>query len=166
MKLRQSIRLFLDKLRQHRWLLLAAPGLCTLVILLGLSSKQHPPVIETITTEGSPQAKATPRATVNAMPQLPQRDVDVEVAGDHIAAAAAYLKNRQSAAALRALTQAGTVTSHAIERRKQTGKRFDMLEETLREIDSVERSVQHGALGEARTHLISLNKKLDDSLEH
>jgi predicted phage gp36 major capsid-like protein len=77
-----------------------------------------------------------------------------------------YLKNRQSAAALRAMTQARTVTAHAIARRRQQGKRFDVLEETLRGIDSAERYVQRGALGDARAHLITLNQKLDDSLEH
>ncbi|MDT4898122.1 MAG: hypothetical protein QOH25_3199 [Acidobacteriota bacterium] len=153
------------RLRSRRSIVLGALGLCTLFLFIGLSSSWHTPVVETITTEESPQTHATPGPAVHFTPQLPQRDADIEAAGDHLAAATVYLKNRQSAAALRAMTQARSATAHAIDLRRQQGKRFDVLEETLREIDSAERYVQHGALGDARARLISLNKRLDDSLE-
>jgi hypothetical protein len=151
--------------RSHTLLIAGLLGLCTLLLFFALSSRRRTPIVETVTTEESPQTRATPGPALQFTPQLPQRDADIEAAGDHIAAATVYLKNRQSAAALRAMTQARSATAHAIDHRRQQGKRFDVLEETLREIDSAERYVQHGALGDARTRLISLNKKLDDSLE-
>ncbi len=165
MKYREQITTRIGQLRSHRLLLLGALGVCALLLFFGLSSKWHTPVVETITTEESPQTRATPGPALQFTPQLPQRDADIEAAGDHIAAATVYLKNRQSAAALRAMTQARSATAHAIDRRRQQGKQFDVLEEALREIDSAEHYVQHGAFGDARTRLISLNKKLDDSLE-
>jgi hypothetical protein len=152
------------KLRSHRWYVLGALALCSLLLLFRLPTRWHTPVVETITTEEGSQAHSTPGPAVQFTPQLPQRDADIEAAGDHLAAATVYLKNRQSTAALRAMTQARSATAHAIDRRKQQGKQFDVLEETLRGIDSAERFVQRGALGDARAHLITLNKRLDDSL--
>jgi hypothetical protein len=166
MKYREQITTSAGKVWSHRWYVTGALGLCALLLLFGLRARQRTPVVETITTKEGAQTRATPGPAVHFTPQLPQRDADLEVAGDHIAAATVYLKNRQSAAALRAMTQARSATAHAIDRRKQQGKRFDVLEETLREIDSAERYVQHGALSDARARLISLNNKLDDSLEH
>ena len=166
MKYRQQIMAATAWLWSHRFYILGALGLCTLTLLLALHSRRRTPVVETITTEEGSQAHAVPRPAVHFPPQLPQRDSDIEAAGDHIAAATVFLKNRQSAAALRAMTQARSATAHAIDHRRQQGKRFDVLEEALREIDSAERYVQHGALSDARARLISLNHRLDDSLEH
>ena len=166
MKYRQHIKASAAKLWSRRFYLLGALGLLTLFLLFALPARRRTPVVETITTEEGSQQRAVPRPAVHFTPQLPQRDADIEAAGDHIAAATVFLKNRQSAAALRAMTQARSATAHAIDRRRQQGKRFDVLEETLREIDSAERYVQHGALGDARARLISLNNRLDDSLEH
>lgn len=152
------------KFWSHRWYVLGALGVCSLLLLFWLPTRWHRPVVETITTEEGPQTRSTPGPAVQFAPQLPQRDADIEAAGDHLAAATVYLKNRQSAAAIRAMTQARSATAHAIDRRKQQGKQFDVLEETLRGIDYAERFVQRGALGDARAHLINLNKRLDDSL--
>jgi hypothetical protein len=165
MKYREQITARRVQFRSHRWLAFVLLGMFTLLLFFRLSSIWHTPIVETITTEESPQTRATPAPALQFAPQLPERDADIEAAGDHIAAATVYLKNRQSAPALRAITQARTATAHAIDHRRQQGKRFDVLEETLREIDSAERYVQHGALGDARTRLVSLNKKLDDSLQ-
>jgi hypothetical protein len=166
MKYRQQIKAAAVKLWSSRFYLLIVVGLCTLFLLFTLPARRRTPVVETITTEEGSQQRVAPRPAVQFTPQLPQRDADIEAAGDHIAAATVFLKNRQSAAALRAMTQARSATAHAIDHRRQQGKRFDLLEETLREIDSAERYVQHGALGDARARLISLNNRLDDSLEH
>jgi hypothetical protein len=166
MKYRQQIKSSATKLWSYRFYLLGALCLCTIFLLFALHSRRRTPVVETITTEEGSQTHAAPRPAVQFTPQLPQRDADIEAAGDHIAAATVFLKNRQSAAALRAMTQARSATTHAIDRRRQQGKRFDLLEETLREIDSAERYVQHGALNDARARLISLNNRLDDSLEY
>ncbi len=151
------------KLRVHRWPALGALILCSLLLLLGLSTRPRTPVVETITTEEAPQTHAAP---VQFTPQLPQRDADIEAAGDHLSAATVYLKNRQSTAALHAMTQARNVTARAIDRRRQQGQRFEVLEETLKGIDFAEHYIQRGALGDARAHLITLTRKLDDSLEH
>ncbi|HVF55900.1 MAG TPA: hypothetical protein VM934_07095 [Pyrinomonadaceae bacterium] len=164
MKYSDHLKRATGRLRPPQLLGLGALGLCALLLLAGLSPRWHKPVVETITTVGTRQTNAQP-AAVHFTPQLPRRDVDVEAAGDHIAAAAMYLKSRQSAAALRAMTQARAATTHAIDRRRQQGKQFDVLQETLKEIDSAEHSVQRGALGDARVRLISLNGRLDDSLE-
>jgi hypothetical protein len=165
MKYREQLATLAGKLRAHRWAALGALALCVLLFLLGWSSGWRTPVVETITTEEAQQPRTVPRSAVQFTPQLPQRDADIEAAGDHLAAATVYLKNRQSAAALRAITQARTAAAHAIDRRRQQGKQFDVLDETLRGIDSAERFIQRGAFGEARAHLIALNKRLDDSLE-
>ena len=164
MKYRQRI-VAAAKVWSRRSFILVALGACALFLLLGLLPRPKTPIVETITTEEGAQPRTAPRPAVHFTPQLPQRDADIEAAGDHLAAATVYLRNRQGAAALRAMTQARSATAHAIERRRQEGKRFDLLEETLKGIDSAERSVQRGALNDARTRLISLNHKLDDSLE-
>jgi soluble cytochrome b562 len=167
MKYRQQLKASTAQLfRSPRFYILGALCCCTLILLFALHSRRRTPVVETITTEEASQTRIAPRPAVQFTPQLPQRDADIEAAGDHIAAATVFLKNRQSAAALRAMTQARSATAHAIDRRRQQGKGFDLLEETLREIDSAERYVQHGALSDARARLISLNNRLDDSLEH
>lgn len=165
MKDREQLAASSGKFRLHRWQALGALGLCALLFLLALTSSWRTPVVETITTEEVTPAHAAPGPAVQFTPQLPLRDVDIETAGDHLAAATVYLKNRQSAAALRAITQARSATAHAIDRRRQQGKQFDVLDETLKGIDAAERYIQRGALGEARTHLIAVNKRLDDSLE-
>ena len=144
---------------------IAVLGLSVLLLLvIVIPDLRKKPVIETATTQGIARAAAMPGPAVQFTPQLPERDADVEAAGDHIAAATAYLKNRQSAAALRALAQARSAASHAIEARRQQGKRVDVFEETLKGLDAAEHFVQRGALNDARTRLIALNKKLDDSL--
>jgi hypothetical protein len=166
MKYRELLKASAVRLGRLRWFLAGALVLCLLLLLFGLPAGWRRPVIETITTREGSQAHPAPAPAVHFTPQLPQRDADIESAGDNLAAATVYLKNRQSAAALRAMTQARNATAHAIDRRRQQGKRFDVLEEALREIDSAERFVQHGALGDARARLASLNHRLDASLEY
>lgn len=166
MRYRERIATHAKEIWLRRPYILVAPGLCVLLLLLMLAPDLNKrPFIETATTQGTARPNPTPGPAVQFTPQLPQRDADIEAAGDHIAAATAYLKNRQGAAALRAMTQARTAASRAIEVRRQQGKPVDALEETLKGLDSAERSVQRGALNDARTRLITLNKKLDDSLE-
>ncbi|HEY0379093.1 MAG TPA: hypothetical protein VGC87_19410 [Pyrinomonadaceae bacterium] len=146
--------------------LLVALCLCALLLLVIFAPDlRKSPVIETATTRASARASATPGPAVQFTPRLPQRDADVEAAGDHIAAATAYLKGRQGAAALRAMAQARAAAARAIERRRQQGKSVDVLEDTLKGIDSAQHAVERGALTDARAHLIALNKSLDDSLE-
>jgi hypothetical protein len=147
----------------RRWYLVGVVGLCSLAAGWWVSSNR--PVVVTITTGGA-RSTSSPAATgVHFAPVLPQRDADIETAGDHIAAASMYLKSRQNAAAIRSMNQARASTVHAIEHRKQQGKQFDSLQETLKEIDAAEHSVRRGALGDARAHLASLNSRLDNSLE-
>jgi hypothetical protein len=147
----------------RRWYVVGALGLCSLA--LGLWQGSNSPVVVTITT-GETRSNFSPAASgVHFTPVLPQRDADIETAGDHIAAASMYLKSRQNAAAIRSMNQARASTAHAIDRRRQQGKQVESLQETLKEIDAAERSVRRGALGDARAHLASLNGRLDNSLE-
>ena len=165
MKYSERFKTWTKDLWLSRPYIFGALGLCSLLLLVLFAPDLRKPVIETAATKGTARASAAPGPAVLFTPQLPRRDADVEAAGDHIAAATAYLKNRQGALALRAMTQARSAASRAIEHRRQQGQRVDVLEEALKGIDSAERSVQRGALADARTRLIALNKKLDDSLE-
>ena len=120
------------------------------------------PVVETVTTDSSRHAMlpaATP--TVYASP-LPAPDNDLEIAGDRIAEAAVHLNRRQSGAALRALVQARGAALRALDRRKQRNANGEALLTTLKEIESAERSIQRGALADAKLRLLDINRKLDD----
>jgi hypothetical protein len=166
MKYRERIASWSKEVWRHRPHLLVMLCLCALLLLIIFAPDlRKPPVIETTTTRADARSSATPGPAVQFTPRLPERDADVEAAGDHIAAATAYLKNKQGAAALRAMAQARAAAARAIERRRQQGKRVDVLEEALKGIDSAQHAVEHGALTDARTRLIALNKSLDDSLE-
>ena len=165
MKYAERFRTWAKDIWLRRPYIFGALGICAILLLVIFAPDLRKPVIETATTKGTARASTMPGPAVQFTPQLPRRDADVEAAGDHIAAATAYLKNRQGAAALRAMTQARTAASRAIERRREQGERVDVLEEALKGLDSAERFVQRGALTDARTRLIALNKKLDDSLE-
>jgi hypothetical protein len=165
MKFGQNIVSLLRSLRSNGAFFLGALALCCFVLIIVVSLRRHEAIVETVTTGTTRPTSATQSPSAYFVPQLPRRDIDVEVAGDHIASATMYLESRQGAAALRAMTQARAATAHAIARRKQQGKQYDRLQETLSEIDSAERIVKRGALSDARARLISLNRKLDGDLE-
>jgi hypothetical protein len=132
---------------------------CAFALWALISARRSTPVVETVTTGArAPAAAPTP---VYFTPQLPERDADVELAGDRIAEAEVYLKKRQSAAALAALTRARHATTRALEARQRKGTRGDVLISTLKELDAVERAIRRGALEDAHRQLVALDKNLD-----
>ena len=138
------------------WALLG--GACLLLLGWFAYVRRPAPVVETVTTVARVAPAPTP---VYFSPQLPARDEDVEQAGDRIAEAEVYLKKRQSAAALAALTRARHATARALEARRQKGSRGDELAATLKELDSVQRAIERGQLDDAHRQLVALDKNLD-----
>ncbi|MDT5267818.1 MAG: hypothetical protein QOH49_4 [Acidobacteriota bacterium] len=118
-------------------------------------------VVETVTTGARAATAASAPTPVYFAPQLPARDAELEQAGDHIAEAEVYLKKRQGAAALAALTRARRAAARALESRQRAGTRRDALAAALHELDSVERTIERGAYEDARRQLIALDKSLD-----
>jgi hypothetical protein len=137
-------------------LLLLLAGACYL--LARVRRPAH--VVETVTTgaRAAPAAASTP---VYFAPQLPARDAELEQAGDRIAEAEVYLKKRQGAAALSALTRARHAAARALESRQRVGARRDALAAALRELDTVEHAIERGAYEDARRQLVALDKSLD-----
>jgi hypothetical protein len=149
----------------HR--LLAACAACLAVVALLVCGElflrgPSPAVVETVTTGlGGAQANQPPAPVVKDA-QLPERDEDVERAGDKIAEATVYLSHRQKAPALRALGEARTSARRAYERRSQQhGTDSHRLLAAMRELEQAESSVERGTLNDARQKLISLNRQLD-----
>jgi hypothetical protein len=141
-------------------LAICAVAFACALLAAGLVYVRRPaPVVETVTTGVRPPAPAPP--PVYFAPQLPARDADVEQAGDRIAEAEVYLKKRQSAAALNALTHARRAASRALEARQRKGARPDALASALRELDAAQRSIERGAYEDAHRQLIALDKNLD-----
>lgn len=145
--------------RSAVWYVLLAGG-CGLLVWAAAATRRSAPVVETVTTGVRP---APPAATpfYVAEPALPPRDAEVEQAGDRIAEVEVYLKKRQSAAALLALTRARHATARALEARRQKGSRGDELAATLKGLDSVQRAIERGQFDDAHRQLVALDKNLD-----
>jgi hypothetical protein len=135
-------------------------GVACVLALAGVVYLKRPaPVVETVTTGArQPAPVATP---VIFSAKLPEHDADVEQAGDRIAEVEVYLKKRQSAAALAALTRARRATTHALEAHQRKGSRPEALASALRELDSVQRAIERGAYEDAHRQLVALDKNLD-----
>lgn len=144
----------------YLYAVLGASVLCA-VLFLAHSFRQSPAVIETVTTDAL-RPNATPSASpLYFKPQLPARDAAIEQVGDHIAEAEVYLKKRQSAAALAAITKARKATSRALEAKQDKNNQSKRLLLTLRELENIERVIRRGALDEASRQLVVLDKNLD-----
>ena len=83
------------------------------------------------------------------------------LAGDHVAEALTRLKRRQSAAALTALAQAESALGRALRAESRDEDEREAVRETLKGLETAERSIQRGALTEAATQLVALNRKVD-----
>lgn len=139
------------------WALLGVA--CVLLLVWGVGLRRSAPIVETVTTGARPPTPApTP---VYFSPQLPPRDADVEQAGDRIAEVEVYLKKRQSAAALAALTRARHATARALETRQRKGSHGDALASALKELDAVQHAIERGAYEDAHRQLVTLDKNLD-----
>jgi len=134
---------------------------CALLVYAAVRVRQATPVLETVTTvPRTPAAVPTP-SPVYFTPQLPPRDAEVELAGDRIAEVEVYLKKRQSANALAALTRARRATARALEVRQHKGAHADALLSTLKGLDSVQRAIERGAFEDAHRQLVTLDRSLD-----
>lgn len=134
---------------------------CVLLVYAAVRARRAPPVVETVTTPARPAAALPTPSPVYFTPQLPQRDAEVELAGDCIAEVEVYLKKRQSAAALSALTRARRATARAVEARQHKGAHTEALLSTLKGLDSVQRAIEHGAYDDAHRQLVALDRGLD-----
>jgi hypothetical protein len=149
--------------RVRRALLWSAPPAlaCALLVYAAVRVRRDAPVVETVTTPArTPAAVPTP-SPVYFTTQLPQRDAEVELAGDRIAEVEVYLRKRQSAAALAALTRARRATTRALEARQHKGAHADALLSTLKGLDSVQRAIERGAFDDAHRQLVTLDRGLD-----
>lgn len=119
-------------------------------------------VEETVSVDaGRTSSVAANAQPVAVAPQLPARDPDLELAGDRVAEAITRLKRRQTAAALGALAQSRAAINRALRNESRDEEGREALGATLKGIENAERNIQRGALGEAATQLIALNKKVD-----
>ena len=134
---------------------------CVLLVYAAVRARRTPPVVETVTTPARSAAALPTPSPVYFKPQLPQRDAEVELAGDRIAEVEVYLKKRQSAAALAALTRARRATARALEERQHKGEHADALLSTLKGLDSVQRAIERGAFDDAHRQLVALDRGLD-----
>ncbi len=162
MRVRQPIVFTNGKQRAFLWAALCAAFLCA-IILLAASLRHSRAVVEIVTTDINHQTPpAQKNLSVNPAPLLPPRDVDLETAGDRIAAATIYLDRRQKAAALKALAEARTAARHAADKRAQ---RRDVsnkqLIAALKELEASQLAVEHGSFPDAKAKLIVLNQELD-----
>jgi hypothetical protein len=140
-------------------LVLYALAAAACVLLVYAATVRRPANVEIVTTPAHPPAPTSTPFVGN--PTLPPVDRDVENAGDRIAEIGVYLRKRQSAAALTALTRARHATARAIESRQRRGSRVDELASALKGLDSVERAIQKGQLDDAHRQLVALDKSLD-----
>ncbi len=143
------------------WCALCFRVLC-FALLACLPSCSQKRVEETVSVDaGRSSSVAANAQAVNVAPQLPARDPDVELAGDHVAEAITRLKRRQTAAALGALAQSRAAINRALRNESRDEEGREALRATLKGIENAERSIQRGALVEAATQLVALNKKVD-----
>lgn len=157
---RVNIEGWLRGRRALAWYTLLALA-CALLVYAAVTARRAAAVVETVTTAArTPAAVPTP-SPVYYTPQLPQRDEEVEFAGDRIAEVEVYLKKRQSAAALAALTRARRATARALEARQHKGAHADALLSTLKGLDSVQRAIERGAFEDAHRQLVTLDRGLD-----
>lgn len=135
--------------------------LCLALITLESSCSQKR-VEETVTLDaGRSSSLAVNAQPVVIAPQLPARDPEVEQAGDHIAGAVMHLKKRQGAAALTDLAQARAAINRALHSDDRDEEGREALRSTLKAIENAERTIQRGALTDAATQLVALNRKVD-----
>lgn len=143
-----------------------ALALCA-VFLFGLtiSACLSHPVEETVTTDVSRSSAVppgTPPKEFNT--NLPQKDADIEAAGDRIAEAITRLNSRhreRREAALRALNQAEAALNRAQRSKAADTQSYAAIRSALKDLDAAERAVQRGA-PDAVKQLAALNRSLDD----
>ena len=139
---------------------------CCLPLLLNLASCASHPVEETVTTDASRSSALPPGAEPVAIaPDLPERDENIEAAGDRIAEAITYLNTRQRdrrEKALNALNQAEVVMNRALRAKPRNAQIHSALRAALKDLDAAQRAIQRGTTDTAAKQLATLNKSLDN----
>jgi hypothetical protein len=150
-----------ESIRAALWCGLLLAVFC-FALLAAQSSCSQRRVEETVTVDAGRMSSLVANAQPVAIaPQLPDRDADIEQAGDHVAEAITRLKRRQSAASLTALAQAESALNRALRAESRTDDEREAVRETLKGLETAERTIQRGALTEAATQLVALNRKVD-----
>jgi hypothetical protein len=117
---------------------------------------------ETVTTElGRQPAIASDAKPVALSPRLPERDAEVEAAGDRVAAAITHVKHRRAAAALRALGEAQAGAKGAMSSPARGARDKEVLAAAVAGMQAAERAIQRGSWAEATVQLTAANKGLD-----
>ncbi|HEV7857392.1 MAG TPA: hypothetical protein VGO91_01965 [Pyrinomonadaceae bacterium] len=150
------------------------PGFCRLLVLFccgswllfNLAACASHPVEETVTTDASRSSALPPGAEPVAIaPDLPERDENIEAAGDRIAEAITYLNTRQRdrrEKALNALNQAEVVMNRALRAKPRNAQVHSALRAALKDLDAAQRAIQRGTTDTAAKQLATLNKSLDN----
>jgi ribosomal protein S20 len=167
--MRKESDAWIDEQRARR-----GPGFCRLLVLLccgvwllcNLASCASHPVEQTVTTDGSRASALPPGAEPVAIaPDLPERDENIEAAGDRIAEAITYLNTRQRdrrEKALNALNQAEVVMNRALRAKPRNAQIHSALRAALKDLDAAQRAIQRGTTDAAAKQLATLNKSLDN----
>lgn len=140
-------------------LLTFAPALLAVATFAGCASR---PVEETVSTDAS-RSSALPAGAepIAIAATLPERDADIEAAGDRIGEAITYLRVRRRDAALRALNEAEMAINHALRGRGRNDAARAALRAILKDLDTVERTIVRGGT-DAPRQLAALNRSLDN----
>jgi hypothetical protein len=115
-----------------------------------------------VTTElGRQPAVAADAKPVALSPRLPERDAEVEAAGDRVAAAITHVKHRRAAAALRALGEAQAGARGALGSPARGAKDREVLAAAVAGMQAAEKAIQRGSWAEATAQLTAANRGLD-----
>lgn len=127
-----------------------------------LSSCSSRPSRETVTTElGRQPAVAAEAKPLALAPRLPERDAEVEAAGDRIAAALTHVKHRRVVAALHALGEAQAGARGALSNPARGARDREVLAAAVAGMQAAERDIRRGSWAEAAAQLTAANRGLD-----
>ena len=132
-----------------------------LALMLLLTSCAPKPAEETVTLKPSRRSTASAETPKISRSPLPVPDPDIERAGDLTAEATLHLHQRNSAAALHAVSRAEAEIKRALDKTAPNGPTHDELLSTLGELETVRGAIQRGMFDEAIRRLDSLNRQLD-----
>lgn len=136
---------------------------------LGACASKH--VEEVVTTDAN-RSSALPAGAepIAIAPDLPERDENIEAAGDRIAEAITHLKTGRIGrreAALSALSKAETHMNNALRARPGDDEARTALRAILKDLDAAQRTLQRGVSDAAAARqLAALNKSIDSLVLH
>lgn len=137
--------------------------LCGLLSFAGYSSCGRRSVEETVTTDLARQMSGPQNAQpiVVQHPPLPERDPDIETAGDRIAEAIMRLRRHQSSPALRALARATSALMRANRSAERNDRERELLFTAIHQVQTAENLIARGAIDQAIKQLNEANRNLD-----